>query len=239
MNLGKFPVRHNVELRDRFGHLSQIDLTYGLLRPRYVECKCYSASHKVPLEDVAKFAYVLTANGIAVRRGLFVTSSTYKPRAMTVGIECWDIQKVEQLERRVWLFLVMRLVVLVGSGFALYWLFQLLWERMQQAHDEQRATNPLECALSWMFGAAQNALQQTGIVKGQSRWDKNFDAWRNHMGEILDLLPRDASPLEKARAVPLLIKLIVISEMVYKMETPAPIWDVTKKLCALKPRDEH
>lgn len=114
IRLGKFPVRHNTPLRDRYGNLSQIDLKYGWLRPRYVECKCYSLHNKVPLEDVAKFAYVLEGNGISKRRGLFVTSSHYKSRSFTVGIECWDIEQIEKLEKQVHIRLLFRILFTIS-----------------------------------------------------------------------------------------------------------------------------
>jgi hypothetical protein len=74
-NLGKWNVRHDVTIVDKFGNKSQIDVTYGLFFRKYIECKNYSGP--VPLEMVAKFKEVLILNNIPVRRGIFITTSTY------------------------------------------------------------------------------------------------------------------------------------------------------------------
>eukprot|EP01116_Phalansterium_solitarium_P023746 TRINITY_DN8482_c0_g2_i2.p2 TRINITY_DN8482_c0_g2~~TRINITY_DN8482_c0_g2_i2.p2 ORF type:complete len:196 (-),score=61.83 TRINITY_DN8482_c0_g2_i2:154-741(-) len=96
--LGKWNVRRNVTLIDSFGNRSQIDLTYGLFRKTYVECKNYALP--VPLKDVAKFKEVLALNRIPLSRGLFVTTSTYVPRATTIGVLCLDGNDLRILERR-------------------------------------------------------------------------------------------------------------------------------------------
>ena len=96
--LGHFRVKRNVTLRDSHGNLSQIDLVYGLWRRVYVECKNYSGP--VPLKDVAKFSSVLELNGIPLSRGLFVTNSTYVPRATTIGIKCIDGKQLAAMKRK-------------------------------------------------------------------------------------------------------------------------------------------
>jgi hypothetical protein len=106
---GVKPVRTNVILKDRFGNRSEIDLVAGKYRKRYVECKNYGSSggagnggsgsgsssgsgsgSSVPLEDVAKFKAVLELHNIPLSRGLFVTTSTYSPRARTIGVPTVD-----------------------------------------------------------------------------------------------------------------------------------------------------
>jgi hypothetical protein len=96
---GKWRVRRDVVLRDKFGNISQIDLTYGLLRTTYVECKNYSGP--VPLEMVAKFKEVLALNNVPLSRGLFVTSSNYVPRATTIGVRTIDGNELNQWEKSV------------------------------------------------------------------------------------------------------------------------------------------
>src|SRR5690348_17268905 len=51
--LGKFNVKRNLVITDKFGNISQIDVVYGMFFRTYIECKNYSGP--VPLEDVAKF----------------------------------------------------------------------------------------------------------------------------------------------------------------------------------------
>lgn len=95
--MGKWNVKRSVRIRDGFGNMSEIDITYGVLRrylpicpaithvdlacSRYIECKAYNSEHLVPLSDVAKFKEVLQLNGISPRKGLFITTSDYVPRA--------------------------------------------------------------------------------------------------------------------------------------------------------------
>lgn len=96
---GHWRVRRNIELRDSHGNRSQIDVMYGLLRRRYVECKNYASDNKVPLDDVAKFKEVLRLNGISPSRGLFVTTSSFTPRALTTGIRTIDGDQLKAWER--------------------------------------------------------------------------------------------------------------------------------------------
>ncbi len=76
----------------------QIDIACGLWRRYYVECKCYSGS--VPLKDVAKFSSVLELNGISQSRGIFITNSTYVPRATTIGIRCVDGDELKRWRKQ-------------------------------------------------------------------------------------------------------------------------------------------
>ncbi|GAM27480.1 hypothetical protein SAMD00019534_106560, partial [Acytostelium subglobosum LB1] len=92
-----FNIKRNVMVRDHNGNLSEIDIVYGLFRPTYVECKNYQLP--VPLKDVAKFKEVLRLNGVSPRRGLFITSSSYTPRATTIGIRTVDGEQLRRMER--------------------------------------------------------------------------------------------------------------------------------------------
>eukprot|EP01102_Stenamoeba_stenopodia_P020269 TRINITY_DN7836_c0_g1_i1.p1 TRINITY_DN7836_c0_g1~~TRINITY_DN7836_c0_g1_i1.p1 ORF type:complete len:189 (+),score=36.01 TRINITY_DN7836_c0_g1_i1:33-599(+) len=97
--LGKWNVKRNITLRDPYGNLSQIDVVYGVIFKRYIECKNYSKDHIVPLADVAKFKEVLLLNGISPRKGIFITTSTYVPRAEHIGIKLVNGQQLRSLER--------------------------------------------------------------------------------------------------------------------------------------------
>src|SRR5690606_34135698 len=119
--LGKWNVKHDVTLIDKNGNRSQIDIVYGLFFKTYVECKNYT--NPVPLKDVAKFKEVLIMNGISPRRGLFITSSTFVPRATTIGIKCWDgneLRRRERMVRRkiVWTR-IFTIVIVIGFVFVL------------------------------------------------------------------------------------------------------------------------
>lgn len=79
--------------------MSEIDVIAGIGPFKtYIECKNYSNS-RVPLEDVAKFAAVLALNNIPQRQGLFITTSTYVPRARTIGVRTVDGDELIELER--------------------------------------------------------------------------------------------------------------------------------------------
>lgn len=96
---GAFNVRRSVRVRDKFGNMSEIDVIAGIGPFKtYIECKNYSNS-RVPLEDVAKFAAVLALNNIPQSRGLFITTSTYVPRARTIGVRTVDGDELIELER--------------------------------------------------------------------------------------------------------------------------------------------
>jgi hypothetical protein len=96
--LGYWNVKHNVTLRDKFGNISQIDLTFGFFRTFYVECKAYENS--VKLEEVAKFKEVLNLNGIPLSRGIFITTSSFVPRAKTIGVKTIDGVELKELEKK-------------------------------------------------------------------------------------------------------------------------------------------
>jgi hypothetical protein len=97
--LGKWRVREDVKLKDSFGNNSQLDVGYGLFFTTYVECKNYG-SKSVGLEDVAKFKEVLQLNNVPLSRGVFITTSTFSPRATTIGIRCIDGEQLQRLEKR-------------------------------------------------------------------------------------------------------------------------------------------
>jgi hypothetical protein len=110
---GHANVRRSVFLKDAHGNRSEIDIVYGRLWPRYVECKNYR-SGPVPLEDVAKFKSVLELNGISARRGLLVTTSTLVPRAKTIGIATVDGVQLRAWERRAAVAWLSRIVIKLG-----------------------------------------------------------------------------------------------------------------------------
>ncbi len=71
-------------------------------------------------QDVAKFKEVLTLNNIPIRYGIFITSSTFSPRARFVGIKCIDGEEFAALERRStwWPRIRLVLCVLLYGGVA-------------------------------------------------------------------------------------------------------------------------
>ena len=73
-------------------------MTYGFFTTKYVECKNYSGA--VPLKDVAKFKTVLELNNIPLRNGIFITTSTYVPRATTIGIRTVDGDQLLEMEKK-------------------------------------------------------------------------------------------------------------------------------------------
>ncbi|KAK8809923.1 hypothetical protein WA158_000866 [Blastocystis sp. Blastoise] len=93
---GHWRVKRNQIVKDKYGNRSEFDLVYGWPVRHYVECKNYSAPIKLDL--VAKFKEVLRLNGINIKRGLFVTNSTYTPRTTTIGIKCIDGDTLLSLE---------------------------------------------------------------------------------------------------------------------------------------------
>ena len=116
---GHLRVRRNLQLRDKAGNLSQVDLAYGLLWPVFVECKNYSKS-SVPLEDAAKFKEVLRLHGLPPSRGLLVTTGTFSPRALTTGLRTIDGEQLRAWERRSYFWQRLRWIAtaLVLAGLA-------------------------------------------------------------------------------------------------------------------------
>ena len=121
---GSRDIRRNVMLRDAHGNRSEIDVIHGTLFPTYIECKNYASGTPVPLSDVAKFKAVLQLNAIPVQRGLFVTTSTFTPRALTIGVRTVDGQQLIAWEARAkrraaYHRTAARLMALIAAGCAL------------------------------------------------------------------------------------------------------------------------
>lgn len=95
---GRWNIRNSVHIKDKNGNLSEIDIVYGLFNKKYVECKNYSNS--IELDKVAKFKEVLRLNKVNPKKGLFVTTSTYSPRATTIGIKCIDGTELKNWESK-------------------------------------------------------------------------------------------------------------------------------------------
>lgn len=101
------PVTRNVILVDSHGLRSEIDIVVGpawwwpFARRVFIECKAYQTSGaSVGLEDVAKFKEVLARNRLSPTLGLFVTTTTYVPRARSTGIRTLDGNEWVAMERR-------------------------------------------------------------------------------------------------------------------------------------------
>lgn len=121
--LGKWNVKRDVKLIDGYGNLSQIDVTYGRFFRVYIECKNYG-DKPVPLSDVAKFKEVLILNNISPSRGIFITTSTYVPRALTIGIKTIDGTQLKRLERFARVYSIIRKLIWLGIiGGASWWLY--------------------------------------------------------------------------------------------------------------------
>jgi singapore isolate B (sub-type 7) whole genome shotgun sequence assembly, scaffold_1 len=119
---GHICIKQNQRVKDRNGNWSEFDIVYGWPVKHYVECKNYS--QPVKLEMVAKFKEVLRLHRIPKSRGLFVTTSTYTPRATTIGINCIDGAGLERLERTAFTAKMTKylIVCICGVGsYALYW----------------------------------------------------------------------------------------------------------------------
>jgi hypothetical protein len=115
--LGHADVRRNVVLVDSGGRRSEADVAFGgawpprpalswppwpLRRaPTFVECKNYGrGGAPVGLEEVAKWKAVLELNKVPLRRGLFVTTSRFSPRAREIGVRCLDGDELDAWEAR-------------------------------------------------------------------------------------------------------------------------------------------
>lgn len=110
-------VQLNTRVKDANGNWSEIDvigknrslinrfftipayLPYGA-RQIFVECKQYNPDLRVSLGDVSKFKEVLQLNKININQGLFVTTSTYVPRAGTIGIRTVDGSQLKRWNRK-------------------------------------------------------------------------------------------------------------------------------------------
>ncbi|KAK8831428.1 hypothetical protein WA577_000515, partial [Blastocystis sp. JDR] len=119
---GHINIKLNQRVKDKNGNLSEFDIVYGWPVRHYVECKNYS--HPVKLEMVAKFKEVLRLHHIPKSRGLFVTTSTYTPRATTIGITCIDGAGLERLEKTALTALITKYLIILcaaAGGYGLYY----------------------------------------------------------------------------------------------------------------------
>jgi len=112
-----------VHVTDSNGNRSELDVVawqpgwlWGWRRSWVVECKHYAPDHTVPLEAVAKFKEVLIVNRIPLARGVFVTTSSFTPRALHCGIATvdgtqlarWLTAQVQRQRSRWWIRLLLR-----------------------------------------------------------------------------------------------------------------------------------
>lgn len=134
---GKWNVQVNKRLVCPKGNHSQIDVTYGLWTPTYIECKNYT-SRLVPLEDVAKFKEVLIQNEIPLKEGIFITTSKFSKRALETGICCIDGQGLEELEMKTQRFLYLKPLVMVMVFGSLH----LLWQYREKVLPTSITTAP-------------------------------------------------------------------------------------------------
>ena len=105
-DIGKKNVRHNIRykvVKDGKPIYCQIDLTYGRLNRRYVECK-YREHDTVSLEHMTKFVGKLQLLGINPRRGVMVTNTRFRyvaeVDAKKYGVEMITNKELLEMERR-------------------------------------------------------------------------------------------------------------------------------------------
>lgn len=76
----KYRVRHNV-VKKKKGIRAQFDITYGIIKTTYVECKYRQSKKKINLDEVSTFVAKLKLFNISTKRGLFITNVNYDNRA--------------------------------------------------------------------------------------------------------------------------------------------------------------
>ena len=113
-----YTVRRNVQVRDRHGNRSEIDVIgESTFRTVYVECKNWAAP--VPIDSVAKFKAVLELNDLPLRQGLFIATSGYGPRATRLGVKTLDGAQFAEWEaashRIGWMRAAARVFLLTGG----------------------------------------------------------------------------------------------------------------------------
>ena len=98
-DLGKKKVKRNRTYKKR-GFRAQVDITYGLFRPSFVECKHYSAH--VPYEEFMKFVGV--CNRFKPKERVMITTSDFEGRcyhdAHTYKVRLINGHQLRQLYRR-------------------------------------------------------------------------------------------------------------------------------------------
>lgn len=152
---GWWRVRTNVEVLDRHGNRSELDVTYGLFRRRVVECKHYSRKKSVPLEDVAKFKEVLQLNGMAPSRGTFVTTSVYSPRARHIGIKCIDGDELRSWERRALVKMLCRRSALLTVAA----LGVVLWQDQPAREEARKAASSAAAVAAELAASARRRVE--------------------------------------------------------------------------------
>eukprot|EP00658_Telonema_sp_P-2_P020004 TRINITY_DN17871_c0_g1_i2.p1 TRINITY_DN17871_c0_g1~~TRINITY_DN17871_c0_g1_i2.p1 ORF type:complete len:230 (+),score=40.63 TRINITY_DN17871_c0_g1_i2:242-931(+) len=179
--MGYRNVQLNNRLKDSNGNTSEIDITgRRWLRTFYVECKNYNTK-TVPLEDVAKFKEVLKLNRISPSRGIFVTNSTYSPRATEIGIRTIDGQELRRLTRKysvrrsvvgrfLWLLLLSP-VVWIGGQFAYTCPVSMqqlsAWDRWESGQNQrQLAEHADRMAIQFQRSGSKMARQAEEAAKG-------------------------------------------------------------------------
>lgn len=102
IKLGKKNVRHNIHLRYDSAR-SQFDLSHGVYKKYFVECK-FRSSGNVLFSDVATFVAKLYLHDIPYNRGVMVTNVSYDKRTKVfskkIGLELIDGEKLVYMENK-------------------------------------------------------------------------------------------------------------------------------------------
>lgn len=106
-DLGKKGVEHDVHFRHGKVH-SQFDISYGLRKRYFVECK-YRSTGSVSFQEVATFAAKLSLHYISHKRGVMVTNQSYDERskvyAKKIGLQLIDGKKLSSMSSPTYRFL--------------------------------------------------------------------------------------------------------------------------------------
>jgi hypothetical protein len=174
-----------VHVTDTNGNRSELDVVafrrgwlWGWQRTLVVECKHYAADHTIPLEAVAKFKEVLTVNRVPLGRGVFVTTSSFTPRALHCGVAtvdgkqlpAWLRNQVRANARHWALRALLRSALLAVGALA----------ALGAALDSSATGPPLGDAAAIRAAVGAFPLPRTGHVQG---WGAVWDTGVQHSGE--------------------------------------------------------
>ena len=181
---GRWNIRRNVHVRDRFGNRSEIDVMHGIFFQRCIECKNYAHDHSVPLEAVAKFKEVLQLNGYSLRRSLFVTTSTFVPRALTIDVPTMDGKALAAWESRA--RRRQRLRRAVGAALVVLSLSALPVLLLAGVEREERRRQAAREPPLLTAGSGGTLI--SGLLEASLELVERVEVWRKDIGDFLSRL---------------------------------------------------